>query len=126
MAGLPRRDLRRGLLGLHRTFDSDGGHISFKQQDAAGKWETVKPDFAGRGDKLPQIEERKVEGTNKTVKVKPGWNEIMEELVAKVTARLEAENPRPGQAPQQQPAHAGMSESDIDPADLAGGMRARG
>ncbi|MDF2461821.1 MAG: hypothetical protein K0Q43_56 [Ramlibacter sp.] len=108
------------------VFDREGGHISFKQQDQTGAWVTVKPDFAGRGAELPPMEERKIEGTNKTVKVKPGWTEIMEDLVGKLTARLDAENPRNANSQsQQQGSGGGVSEADIDPTEIAG-MRARG
>lgn len=118
-----------GLTLGNVTFDNDGGHISFKQQDQTGAWVVVKPDFAGRGDKLPPMEERKIEGTNKTIKVKPGWTEIMEDLAGRLITRLEAENPRTGQT--QAPSTPAAGAEEIDPADLAAaaneqaGMRQR-
>lgn len=112
----------KGLTLGNVTFDADGGHISVKQIDGAGA-QPLKPDYAGRGDQLPKMEDRKVEGTNKVVKVKPGWNEIMEELVQRLSQRLDAENPRNGQS--QAAAPAANDGHDIDPAELAGAVSER-
>lgn len=111
------------------TFDRDGSHVSFKQPGADGKLATVTPDYAGHGAELPQVPTVKV--GNKEVKDKGQWNQIMEQLVATLSQRLEAENPRNGQQ-QQQAAGPGVGADDIDPADLAAagaersGMSARG
>ena len=115
------------------VFEQDTVSVALKQADQTGNMVSIKPDFAGRGDKLPETQKQKIPGVAQPVTVKPGWEEILEDLVTRVTSRLQDENPqnRQGQA---QPAHAGGADGDgIDPADLAAaagsseqsGMRAR-
>ena len=50
------------------TFDKDTASVSLKQGDQTGNLVGVRPDFAGRGDKLPEIQEKKIDGVAKPVR----------------------------------------------------------